>query len=75
MEINLKNKKRHWLILISFLTEKNDAIRWLLLDDYISMILKPKVKEEPKPEPIKAKTKRKKSPFELHKKCINEIRK
>ena len=35
---------------------------------------KRRTKEEPKPEAIKAKTKRKNSPFELHKNFINEIK-
>ena len=56
MEINLKNKKRHCLILI----RRNDTIRFV--DDYGLMIFEVKRKEadeERKPEPTKAKTKRK----------------
>ena len=50
MEINLKNKKKHWLILISFLTE--------FVDDYDSMIAKAEreADEEPEPELSEAKT-------------------
>ena len=62
MEIHLKNKR-------------NDAIRFV--EDYGSMILEAKRKaaeEELKPEPSKLKTKRKKSPFELHENFINEIK-
>ena len=54
---------------------RNHTIKFL--DDYISMILEAKRKaaeEELKPEPAKAKTKRKESPFELHKKSVNEIK-
>ena len=75
MEINLKKKKKHWLILISFLTEKNNAIKFV--GDYGSMILEAKRKtaeEESKPEPPKAKTERKKSLLELHEKFIKEIK-
>ena len=71
MEINLKNKKRHCLILI----RRNNAIRFV--DDYGLMIFEAKRKaadEERQPEPTKAKIKRRKAPFELHKKFINEIK-
>ena len=54
---------------------RNNAIKFL--DDYGSMILEAKrkaVDEEPKSETTKAKTKRKKSPFELHEKFLNEIK-
>ena len=50
---------------------KNDAIKFV--DYYVSVILEAKRKaaeEEPK---LKAKTKRKESPFELHEKFINKI--
>ena len=45
------------------------------MDGYSSMILEAKRKaaeEELEPEPLKAKTKHKKSPLELHKVFINE---
>ena len=51
---------------------RNDAVKFV--DDYGSMILKAKRKaaeEELKPEPTKAKTRSKKSPFEMHEKSIN----
>ena len=53
----------------TFFNGRNYAIK--LVDDYSSMILEAKRKaaeEEPKPEPLKAKSK---SPLELHKEFIN----
>ena len=55
--------------------ERNNSIKFV--DDYGSIIFEAKRKkaeEEPKPEPTKARTKRKKSSFELHEKFINEIK-
>ena len=55
--------------------ERSNAIKFV--DDYGSMRFEAKRKkteEEPKTEPIKAKTKRKKFQFQLHKKFINEIK-
>ena len=49
----------------------------MLLNLQMTMVpwfFKPKEEEEPKSEPTKAKTKRKKYPFELHVKFINEIK-
>ena len=54
---------------------KNNAVK--IVDNYGSMILEAKRKaaeEEHKSDPTKAKTKRKKSPFEWHEKFINEIK-
>ena len=54
---------------------RNDVIKFV--DDYSSMIIEAKRKiaeEELKPELTKTKTKRKKSPFALHEKLINEIK-
>ena len=54
---------------------RNDAIKFV--DDYRPMILEAKRKaseEEPKTEPSKTKTKRKKSPLELREEFTNEIK-
>ena len=54
---------------------RNNATK--LIDGYDSIILEAKRKaaeEEPKPEPTEPKTERHKSPFELHKRFINEIK-
>ena len=74
--IRIGNKsKKQKETLVNVNNRRNDAIK--LIDDYGSMILEAKImaaKKEPKPEPTKAKTKHKKSPFELHEKFINEIK-
>ena len=73
MEINLK--KKHWLILISFLTEET-YITIKFVDDFSSIILEAKRKvaeEEPETEPSKPKIK-KKSPLELHEDFVSEIK-
>ena len=69
--MNLKNKKKTLANINKLFNGKNDAIKFV--DYYVSMILEAKRKaaeEEPK---LKAKTKRKESPFELHEKFINKI--
>ena len=66
--------KKHWLILISFLTEET-----MLLNLFMTMVqgfLKTKENQLKKNQNQnqQAKTKRKKSRFELHEKFINEIK-
>ena len=61
MEINLK--KKHWLILNSFLTEET-YITIKFVDDFSSIILEAKRKaaeEEPEAEPSKPKIKKNKN--------------
>ena len=75
MEINLKNKKDILANINKLFNGRNDATKFV--GDSASMIPEAKRKEaeeEPEPEPSKTKTKSRKSPLELHKEFIAEIK-